>query len=84
MVRTILKDSPFPKSFWVDAINIACYIINRDLIRPILNKTPYELYFGEKLNISQFHIFGCKCYIHTNGKDNLDKFDPKFNKVQFI
>ena len=45
IVGTILNESPLPKTFWVDAINMACYIMNKSLIRPILNKTPYELYF---------------------------------------
>ena len=68
----------------MDAVNIACYIMNRAFIRPISNKTLYELYFGRKPNISHFHIFGCKCYVHNNDKDNLDKFDPKSNETWFI
>ena len=81
MTRIILNESPLPKSFWMDVVNVACYVMNRVFIRPILNKTPYELYFGRKPNISHFHIFGCK--FHNNGKDNLDKFDPKSNEALF-
>ena len=84
MARTILNESPLLKTFWPDAINMACYIINRALIRPILNKTTYELYFERLLNISHLHVFRCKCYIHNNGKDNLDKFDPKSDKSWFL
>ena len=58
--------------------------MNRALIRLILNKTPYELYFGRKPNISHFHVFGCKCFIHNSGKDNPDKFDSKFDEALFI
>ena len=58
--------------------------MNRTLIRPILNKTHYELHFGRKLNISYFHIFGCKCFGHNNHKDNLDKFNSKSNEALFI
>ena len=58
--------------------------MNRELIRSILNKTPYELYFGKKPNISHFCIFGYKCYVYNNGKDNLDKFDSKFDETLFI
>ena len=61
MAKTILNESPFLKTFWVDAVSIACYDMNRALIKPILNKTSYELYFGRKPNISHFHVFGCKC-----------------------
>ena len=83
MARTILNESPLPKSFLSNVVNTTCYIMNRTLIRPILNKTPYELYFGRKPNISHFHIFGCKCYVHNNGKDNFDKFDSKSDKALF-
>jgi len=29
-------------------------------------------------------IFGCKCFILNNGKDNLGKFDPKFDEAIHI
>ena len=80
----MLNNSLIPKSFWADAINIACYVMNRSLIRPILKKTPYELYFGRKPNISNLHIFGCKCFVHNNGKDNLGKFDAKSDEAIFL
>ena len=74
----------FQKLFLTDVVNTTCYLMNRALIGPILNKARYELYFGRKPNISHFHIFGCKCYAHNNDKDNLDKFDSKFNEALFI
>ena len=58
--------------------------MNRALIRPILNKTSSELYFGRKPNISHFHVFGFKCYVHNNGEDNLVKFDFKSDYNLFI
>ena len=54
IARTILNENSLPKTFWADAINIDCYVMNKALIRPILIKTPYEFYFGTKLNISHF------------------------------
>ena len=47
-------------------------------------KIPYELYKGRKPNISHFHIFGCKCFILNNGKDNLGKFDAKSDEGIFL
>ena len=84
MARTILNESPLPKTFWMNVVNSTYYIMNKNLIRPILNKTPYELYFGRRLNISHLHIFGCKCFVHNNGNDNLDRFDPKPDKAWFL
>jgi len=59
-------------------------VLNRILIRPILKKTPYELFKGRKPNISHFRVFGCKCFILNNGKDNLGKFDSKANGGIFL
>ena len=75
MARTMLCEGNLPKYFWAEAINTACYILNRVLIRPILKKTPYELWKGRKPNINYFHVFGCKCFVLNNGKDRLGKFD---------
>ena len=80
----MLNDTNLPKYFWVEAINTACYRMNRELIRPILKKTPYELYKGRKPNISHLYIFGCKCFVLNNGKDNLGKFDAKSGEGIFL
>src|SRR5580765_7828591 len=65
--------------FWAEAVNTACYIQNRISVRPILNKTPYELWKNKNPNISYFHPFGCICYV-LNTKDHLGKFDSKAQK----
>ena len=44
MARTMLNENSLPKYFWAEAVNTACYVLNRVLIRPNLNKTPYELW----------------------------------------
>ena len=73
MARTMLNEYSLPSYFWAEAINTSCYISNRVLKRPFLNKTPYELWKGKAPNISYFRVFGCKCYI-LNTKDYLGKF----------
>ncbi|KAH0693503.1 hypothetical protein KY285_020600 [Solanum tuberosum] len=77
----MLLDRNLPDHFWVEAVSTACHILNRCLIRPILKKTRYELWRGKKPNISYFHPFGCKCFIHNNGKNNLGKFNPRSDEV---
>ncbi|KAK8508672.1 hypothetical protein V6N13_116185 [Hibiscus sabdariffa] len=54
------------------------------MIRPILNKTPYEILKNKRPNISYFHPFGCKCFVLNNGKDNLGKFDAKSDEAIFL
>ncbi|KAH9687354.1 Integrase catalytic domain-containing protein [Citrus sinensis] len=83
MARTMLNENSLPKYFWAEAVNTACYVLNRVLIRPHLNKTPYKLWKDKKPNIGYFKCFGCKCFI-LNTKDNLDKFDPKSDVGIFL
>ena len=52
MSRTTLNEYGLPKYFWAEAINTACYVANRIFIRPLLKKTPYEVWKVKKPNIS--------------------------------
>ena len=82
--RTMLSEYNLPKHFWGEAVNTAVYVQNKTLINKFHNKTPYELWNGRVPTISYFHIFGTKCYIHNNGRDNLDKFAPKSDEGIFL
>ncbi|XP_021734165.1 uncharacterized protein LOC110700891 [Chenopodium quinoa] len=84
MERTMLISSGLPRNFWAEAVNTACYILNKVSIRAITNKTPYELMKGRKPNISYFRSFGCRCFVHNNGKRNLGKFDERSDEAVFL
>jgi transposase InsO family protein len=60
MARTMLNEYKTSDRFWVEAINTACYSINRLYLHRILKKTSYELLTGKKPNVSYFRVFGCK------------------------
>ena len=77
LVRTMLSEYSLPKYFWADVVNTSCYVMNKVLIRPILKKTPYELFNGRKPNINDLIVFGCNYFVLNNGKENLGKFDEK-------
>ena len=62
MARTMLNENNLLKYFWAKVVNTSCYILNRILLRPILKKTPYELWKNKKPNISYFKVFGCKMF----------------------
>jgi len=58
LARKMLSESSLPKYFWADAISTSFYVMNIVLIRPILKKTPYELFNGRKPNINHLRVFG--------------------------
>ncbi|XP_075076487.1 uncharacterized protein LOC142163132 [Nicotiana tabacum] len=84
MARTILIDSGVAKGFWAEAINTTCYLINRCIIRSLLNKTPYELLNERKPKLTYMRTFGCKWFALNNGKEVLEKFDAKSDKRIFL
>ena len=83
MAKTMLHENNLPTYFWAKAINTSCYILNKVLMRPYLDKTPYELSKNKKPNISYFKVFGSKYFI-LDTNDNLRKFDAKSNVRIFL
>ncbi|GJU07299.1 putative ribonuclease H-like domain-containing protein [Tanacetum coccineum] len=81
--RTMLADSKLPTTFWVKAVNTACYVQNRVLVIKPHNKTPYELFLGRKLALDFMRPFGCPIII-LNTIDYLSKFDGKADEGFFI
>ncbi|GJY23721.1 putative ribonuclease H-like domain-containing protein, partial [Tanacetum coccineum] len=74
--RTMLADSLLPIVFWAEAVNTACYVLNRFLVTKPHNKTPYELIIGRAPSISFMRLFGYPITI-LNTLDPLGKFDGK-------
>ncbi|KAI5415607.1 hypothetical protein KIW84_040865 [Lathyrus oleraceus] len=72
--------------FGLDGLDVKLVTFGKEriLIRHILNKTPYELLKGRKPNVSHLHVFGCKCFVLNNGKENLGKFDSKADEGIFL
>ena len=48
----MLWENSLPKHFWVELVIIACYVQKRILIRPLIKRTPYELWRGRSPNSS--------------------------------
>ncbi|KAH0672766.1 hypothetical protein KY284_023853 [Solanum tuberosum] len=82
--RTMLLDRNIPDHFWAEAISTACHILNKCLIRPILKKTPYELWKGKKPKklLSSFWLafrvfnkrnLGVEEYVHVVFDDTIPR-----------
>ncbi|GJW74813.1 retrovirus-related pol polyprotein from transposon TNT 1-94 [Tanacetum coccineum] len=68
----MLADSLLPIQFWAEAVNTACYVLNRVLVTKPQLKTPYELLMGRSPNISFMRPFGCPLTI-LNTLDHLEQ-----------
>ena len=50
--RAMLKAVGLGKSFWAEAVNIVCYVINRSPSTAIELKTPMEMWTGKPADYS--------------------------------
>ncbi|GJX48457.1 putative ribonuclease H-like domain-containing protein [Tanacetum coccineum] len=79
----MLADSKLPTTFWVEAVNTACYVQNKVLVTKPHNKSPYELFLGRKLALDFMRPFGCYVTI-LNTIDHLGKFDGNADEGFFV
>nr|GEV15837.1 hypothetical protein [Tanacetum cinerariifolium] len=80
--RTMLVDSKLPTTFWSEAVNTACFVLNRALVTKPYNKIPYELIRGRP-PLDFVKPFGCLFTI-LNTRDNLGKFEGKADEGYFV
>ena len=63
MARCLLKQENLHNSFWVRAVDVAFYLTNPCLSSSLPpNKTPYELFYGRKPDVSSLKVFGCSAF----------------------
>ncbi|GKB18440.1 putative ribonuclease H-like domain-containing protein [Tanacetum coccineum] len=74
--KTMLADSLLSIPFLAEAVNTACYVLNRVLVTKPQNKTHYELLIGKPPSISFMRPFRCPLTI-LNTLDPLGKFNGK-------
>ncbi|GJT91754.1 retrovirus-related pol polyprotein from transposon TNT 1-94 [Tanacetum coccineum] len=58
----MLATASLKKSFWAEAVNTACYVINQSPSTAVDLKTPIEMWTGKLVNYSDLHIFGSLVY----------------------
>ena len=81
--RAMLHDQDLPMHLWEEAVRTTVYVQNRTLHRVLEKKTPKEVFFGKKLEVSNLIIFGCPMYIHIP-KEKRTKLDPLGRKGIFV
>ena len=82
-VRAVLLESKLEKSFWPHAVEFCSYVRNRVPCKPHC-KTPMEVAFGQKPNVSQMHIFGEECFVLKTAAEKSGKLDAKSKRGIFL
>ena len=71
MARCLPIDADLPYAFRGEAVSPANYIQNRVFTRST-NKTPYELWYDSKPNLSLFHLFDSDCFVHVPSEEKAE------------
>lgn len=71
-VRAMLHASGLPKFLWGEAVKHAVYLKNRTSTKALDGKTPFEIFYGTKPNLSGLPEFGCEVWVHTTEGSKLD------------
>lgn len=82
MTRCLLLDSGLDKSFWAEAMKTANYIQNR-VPTSTHGRTPYELWFGERPDLSNMHVFGSRAWVQIP-KVKRTKLESTSTCMRFI
>ena len=69
-----------PHSFWSFALETATRIVNLAPTKKV-DKTPYEIWHGEKPKVSYPRVWGCNAYVTH---ESSDKLEPRGDKVVFV
>ncbi|CAK9820237.1 Retrovirus-related Pol polyprotein from transposon TNT 1-94 [Anthophora quadrimaculata] len=81
--RSMIHAKDVDKKLWTEAVNTACYILNRTILKPGETITPFEKWFKRKPAIKHLKVFGSAAYLNVP-KERRQKFDPKSKQVIFV
>jgi hypothetical protein len=73
--RSMLYARDVPIYLWAEAINCAVYLLNRTTSSQTPNKSPHEIWTGDKPDLKHVRTFGCTGYVHIP-----NQLRTKFNK----
>ena len=90
MTRTILEKAKWmcahanvPRSLWAEAASAACYVYNRLPNAPLKCKSPHEVWYSRKPDLSNLRVFGCVAYALVPAAKRK-KFDNRTEKMRFL
>jgi len=85
MARTMMRHKDVDQDLWADAIKTAVYIENRVTSRALpVGKTPFELWTGNKPNVSHMRVFGSTCWVVLHQSHIDGTFSDKAAKGVFV
>ena len=80
--RSVIRAIDLDFKLWGEAVNYVVFTLNQTGTSTVDGKSPAELWFGRKMNVSKLKTFGCKCYVYIKDKKR-SKIAKKVNRRNF-
>jgi hypothetical protein len=63
LARKLILAGYLPKTIWLEAVVVACYLLNRLPSRRLGRKSPLEIKHSRKQHVGHLRVYSCKAYI---------------------
>ena len=74
--RCLILNAGLENKFWVEAVNMACYLINRSPRAALDGKVAGEVWTSSLVDYSGLREFRCPTYVHVSNEER-SKLDAK-------
>ena len=82
-VGCMLSQSTLPKSFFREAVQTSCYLINRPPSSSLDGEVLEKVWTEKNVRYNYLRIFGCMAFLHVP-KDERAKLDDKARQCIFL
>ena len=80
-VRALLFQAGLPNYLWGEALETAVFLYNRTPHSTLNGKTPYEIKYGVKPNLSTIRVFGSVTFYKVKGLGSQSKLKARASKA---
>lgn len=75
--RVMLADTRQPKFLWNFGVHTANFLANRSPSTTVNHKTPFEMWFGYKPDLSRLRVFGSRAFVHVPKEKQAGKLGDR-------
>lgn len=75
--RCLLAEAKVARKFWPECIATAAYLTNRSLGNTVEKKTPFEIFFNKKPDVTNLRMYGCRVFTRVPDARRNSKWDRK-------
>jgi hypothetical protein len=81
--RSMLDGSGLAQELWVEAVDIAKYLLNMSTSSALVDTNLNEVWLSNNPSVSHLKVFGCDAFVHVP-KEKTSKLDKMAVKCIFI